>query len=249
LKPIPQTLAHFIETAINRYLGLDAAAKLAMSSLAGNTIEVRLRDVGVNFYLCATEDGVKVVNHCDAEAGTTMTASILSLARMGVAADRADSMFSGDVKIEGDASLGQQFHDVLKSVQIDWEEIISTYSGDIVAHQLGNSIRALTQWGKNTLQTLSLDTTEYLQEESRQLPTSLEIRTFLNDVDRIRLDVDRAEARVKRLLTVGKSPSDKGLVDSHMELPVGGEKIGSRPRKKTKNPANSGTSPSGTRKP
>ena len=207
MKPIPDTLASLIEVAINRYLGLDAVAKSTMSTLSGKTIEVRLRDAGVNFFLCAAQDGIKVVSQYDAEVDTTMTASILSLARIGIVNDSADSMFSGDIEIIGDAALGQQFHGVLKSVQIDWEEIISTYFGDIAAHQIGNSMRALARWGKNAFQSLSLDTTEYLQEESRQLPTSREMQAFLSNVDIIRMDVDRAEARVKRLVAYRQSLS------------------------------------------
>jgi len=204
LNPIPSTLASLIDVAINRYLGLDTTAKSAVSRLSGKSIEIRLSDAGVFFFLCPEQDHMTVVNHYDGDADTTMTASILTLARLGlgIADDGADSLFSGDVEITGDASLGQQFHNLLKNVQIDWEEIISNYTGDIVAHQIGNSIRTLSRWGKNTVATLSLDTTEYLQEESHQLPSTWEMQTFLSNIDAIRIDVDRAEAKTKRLLAL-----------------------------------------------
>ena len=40
---------------------------------------------------------------------------------------------------------------------------------------------------------------EYLQEEGRDVPVRLEVEEFLREVDRLRDDVERLEARIARL--------------------------------------------------
>ena len=41
--------------------------------------------------------------------------------------------------------------------------------------------------------------TEYLQEESKQLPSKNEVSDYIHTVDRVRLAVERAEARIAQL--------------------------------------------------
>ena len=45
-----------------------------------------------------------------------------------------------------------------------------------------------------------MNVTEYLQEETRNLPTRIETNHFFSAVDNVRTDSDRLEARVQRLL-------------------------------------------------
>ena len=60
-------------------------------------------------------------------------------------------------------------------------------------------MRSTSRWGRSTLKTLKLDLKEYLQEESGLLPVRREIEIFLGDVDALREDTDRLEARIERL--------------------------------------------------
>jgi ubiquinone biosynthesis protein UbiJ len=103
------------------------------------------------------------------------------------------------VEISGDAELGQQFSEILEALDIDWEEHLSHFTGDLVAHKLGNVVRGALSWGRQTVDTLGQDVAEYLQEESETVPNQDEAEGFMSQVDVLRTDVDRMEARVKRL--------------------------------------------------
>jgi ubiquinone biosynthesis protein UbiJ len=46
---------------------------------------------------------------------------------------------------------------------------------------------------------MRMNAAEYLQEESRAVPAALEAEAFYSDVERLRDDVERAEARLVRL--------------------------------------------------
>jgi ubiquinone biosynthesis protein UbiJ len=55
------------------------------------------------------------------------------------------------------------------------------------------------QWGRQAADSLARNVGEYLQEEGRDVPARAELEHFLDAVDHLRDDVDRADARLKLL--------------------------------------------------
>jgi ubiquinone biosynthesis protein UbiJ len=108
-------------------------------------------------------------------------------------------MRSGTVRIEGDAEVAQAFRDLLKAAQPDVEEELSRLIGDVGAHQLGNLARGALQFGQRVADTFARNVSEYLQEESRDLMTRVEVDEFIEAVDQLRDGVDRAEARLAQM--------------------------------------------------
>jgi len=60
-------------------------------------------------------------------------------------------------------------------------------------------LRKGTDYTQNRFTTLQNNTSEYLQEEARYLPTKYEINHFLNNVDTLRNDTERLTQRIARL--------------------------------------------------
>jgi ubiquinone biosynthesis protein UbiJ len=112
---------------------------------------------------------------------------------------RAGGLRQGAAEIVGDPGVAQDFQRLLDLAKPDWEEELSRVFGDMAAHQLGNLARGLVEWGRKAADTLARDGGEYLTEESRNLPTRFEVEEFLDEVDRLREDVDRFAARLERL--------------------------------------------------
>lgn len=198
---IPQVLIAAMEGAFNRYLSLDPEASDRLVSLEGRVIALDITGLGLQFYLFPAADGVMILEDFDAEADTTLTGTPLAFARLGLSDDSQSEMFAGEVKISGDLRLGRQFNNILGSLEIDWEELLSQYIGDVAAHKLGNLGRDLLAWGRRNVTSMQQNTGEYLQEEVRFLPSQAEVDGFLADVDSLRNDLSRLEARLKKLET------------------------------------------------
>ena len=66
--------------------------------------------------------------------------SFLSLFK-GVALE--DLIEKEDIEINGSIKTAQQLADLLASSSIDIEELISQYTGDIIAHQVGQSFKQI----------------------------------------------------------------------------------------------------------
>jgi ubiquinone biosynthesis protein UbiJ len=113
--------------------------------------------------------------------------------------DESDLMFKGRIRIDGDTESGHRFKQLLATVNIDWEEQLSQYSGDVIAHQLGRFLRHGKEWLQDSRQRLDRNLSEYLQEEIKLLPQQEEVDQFMSDVDALRADTDRLLARFERL--------------------------------------------------
>jgi len=196
---IAEIAANAMQAAFNRCLSFDSLSQQQFAKLQGKVIAIELVGMGVKVFLLPTAEQVEIVADYQTEADVTLSGTPFAFARMGMADDSADSIFQGDVRLSGDTALGSRFGEIIKGMEIDWEEMASRLMGDVMAHKLGNVVRGGIALGKenfvNSQQTLA----EYLKEELRQLPASEQVEAFLNEVDKLRNDVDRAEARLKRL--------------------------------------------------
>lgn len=188
-----------LEQAINSYLNMDPQVRERMGELHGLVIAFELEGLGQTLYLIPGRNRQQILSSYEGNPDCTLRGTPLALAAMSGRRGKTDRIFSGDVEITGDTDLAHRLGKILGAMDIDWEEQLSRFSGDIIAHEIGNRVRSTSRWGSSTLNILKLDLKEYLQEESGLLPVRREIEGFLGDVDALREDTDRLEARMERL--------------------------------------------------
>jgi len=195
---LPLLATAALEKALNHCLQMDPETLAQVTRLEGKVVELEVLGVGKSIYLVPTADGLRVQSVFEGESDVTIKGGVFSLARLGLSENPA-SVFGDGVEMQGDAQLGRKVQHILDSLDLDWEEQLSRLSGDVIAHQLGNTVRDLFSWGGKAAETLGRDAAEYFQEESRDLVVKPELDQFLDQVDTLRSDVDRLAQRVKRL--------------------------------------------------
>jgi len=196
---LPTAITTGLEVAINRVLQLDEDIQPRLKTLQGKVIAIDVRGLDVPLYLIPEANKLSVYGRFEGEPDTTLRGTPLGLMRMGLSKHADDALFAGDVVISGDVELGQKFSEILEAMDIDWEEHLSHFTGDLVAHKMGNAVRSLFSWSQQTVGTLGQDVGEYLQEENEAVPNQDEAESFMSQVDVLRTDVDRMEARVRRM--------------------------------------------------
>jgi ubiquinone biosynthesis protein UbiJ len=196
---IPEAALAALEQTINRLIALDPEGARRLEPMQGRVICIELSGFGTRIYLIPGPADLQLFGTYDAEPDCVMRGSPVALARMGVTDRKEDSLFSGQVQVEGDTRLAQELGDFFSALDIDWEEQLSRLTGDPIAHQVGSRVRAAGRWSRHAFDTLADDLKEYLQEEARLLPTHYEMDAFLGDVDTLRDDSERLAARLDRL--------------------------------------------------
>ena len=104
-----------------------------------------------------------------------------------------------NARINGSVEFADTLGFVLRHLSWDFEEDLSRVVGDIAAHRIAESLRALTAWQKQAAQNLAENTVEYLRDETGLLPLPQEISHFSSEVDRLRDDLARLEKRLQKL--------------------------------------------------
>ncbi len=193
-----------LEAALNTYLQLDPDSLPHAAALEGKAIAVELvftpagaAGPRLSFYLLPGAAGIQVADYCPDAPQALIRGTPFALAAQ-FSRSINEGMASG-VEIQGDAHVAKALQELLHGIDIDWEEQLAHLIGDVAAHQIGSAVRELRGWGRQVFNTLLQNAAEYLQQESRDLPPSGALHTFLDAVDGLHSDVDRLEARLARL--------------------------------------------------
>jgi len=196
IKPI---LISAFESALNTYLNLDEEISLFLSPLAGKVIAVTITPFNETLYLCPTTEKIQILDTYLGDCDTTLTGSLPAFGFMGLSSTPARSFFSGAVTIEGNLNIGRQFQSLFEQLDIDIEEQVSHITGDVIAHKLGNFFRSINTWQQDNFKSTQLNITEFLQDETQDLPPEPEINLFSRQVVHLKEDFDRLDARITRL--------------------------------------------------
>jgi hypothetical protein len=103
LKPF---LTVALESALNNYIRLDMDVSELLSPLAGKVIGLTIEPFGETLYLCPTGNRIQVLDDYPGVPDTRISGSLWALGLMGISAKPMRSIFSGEVKIEGDITTG-----------------------------------------------------------------------------------------------------------------------------------------------
>jgi ubiquinone biosynthesis accessory factor UbiJ len=189
-----------VETAINRYLSFDNNSSAYLAPLAGKVIAITVLPFNETIYLCPTADAIQCLADTGETPNTRITGTPWALGLMGMSSKPMRSVFSGQVTIEGDTQTGRKFQELFAKLDINLETVLALYTGKHIAHNLGQFLRSGQDWSKESIETFKLNLSEFLQEETRDLPAGPEIDIFYSQVDQIRLDFDRLNSRIERLI-------------------------------------------------
>ena len=196
---LPEVFASLFGDAMGRFLQLSTNSKQYLSPIAGKVIALRFVPFDWQIYLCPSETTIEILPSFEAEPDVSFTGSPLAFAQMGLGGSPLRVLFSGGVVIEGDMKVARRFQRLFDKLDFDWERLAARFVGQSFAAQIVGSLRESHAWRVETVEAMQLNAAEYLQEESRDLPASAEAELFYGEVDTLRADCDRLEARVLRL--------------------------------------------------
>jgi ubiquinone biosynthesis protein UbiJ len=189
-----------LESVINRYLALDPEMLGKLGEFDGKVIKLEMVGINKTLYMLPNESGIQVLADYDGDADTVLRGTPISLFKMGLVSNAANLLLKGEVEISGDTRLGHKFKNVFSQMDIDWSEPLAGLVGDDLAYQLQQAGSKLGRWGKDSVKSVSSSFSEYLQEESRDVVTETELEIFYEDVDRLRNDVDRLQAKINMMI-------------------------------------------------
>jgi ubiquinone biosynthesis protein UbiJ len=196
-KPFHLSLA---ERMLNGLLQRDAEILDQLRPLAGKIVSVEITNIKRTLYILLDTNGVELHRTQVGPVSASVRGDFAAFRRMAVAHRNGRIASSAEIEIMGDLALAQQLQTIASAANLDWEELLSRYLGDVTAHKLGNLGRGFMRWSDLTSKTLHKNLSEMLRIEKRMVPEKNEMNGFVDAVDSLRSDADRLHERLRRLL-------------------------------------------------
>jgi len=200
-----------IEILINQAIKLDPDASSRLELLEGKIIQVELTDLNFVFFIVIEDNLVLVKPSLDKQPHATLKGSSSGFFNLATNEKGTDSIFKGEVHFAGEIGTAQNFQHFFKQLHIDWEEHLSQYTGDIIAHQIFSHGKAVNNWLRNTVNTGLQNLSEYARFEAQLAPASIELENFYDAIADLKSDSDRLKQRIESL---AKKMTDKTQTSS-----------------------------------
>lgn len=188
-----------VESGVNRVLRLDGTAMARLRPLTGKVIAVQGTSPSLQLFILPSDEGLLLAAQWAAEADCTLRAPASSLLRLVLSKDKSAILHSPEVELEGDSAALMELAAVLQDLELDWEYELSHWIGPVATALIGGHLRSRANWYQHGFASLNQNLAEYLSEEARTLVGEHEAQARFDELDQLKLDLDRLEARFERL--------------------------------------------------
>ena len=127
-----------IEKALNHMINVN---EINITRLDNSLVSVYVDDIDLRlFFLCLNSRIFVIENSEQKNTNVDITLNKKAFLALFKGVSFEDLIESEDIEINGSIKTAQQLADLFALSSIDIEELISQYTGDIIAHQLGQTI-------------------------------------------------------------------------------------------------------------
>ena len=195
LLPVEKTLNHLLRN--DPYL----AAQLA--PFDGKTIEVQ-STAPTTAICCSIDRGAIRLSSLGSEyvglhADAVIVGRAVDLVNMLFTDNSSRALANPAISISGDAVLVQELYGTIRKLDIRWQDYLAPFLGDVITNELEQVADSSHRWSKHASASVRRNIDDYLREETNLLPDRNEVAAFGDVLDRLKLDIDRIQARARLL--------------------------------------------------
>lgn len=191
-----------LETTLNNLLFnrdySDQALKAARYRLSGRSLQLKLAESPVPFILVFSPQHVDVLAQWQDESHCTVDTGLSAFIKLHEREPLADLLRSGEIQVEGDLQVLQQFLNLLDLVEWDPAEWLAPYVGDVAAYAVSHHLQSGFNSLRDTLTNKRTYLAETIVEEWRLAPGALEFAHFSDRVEAFAQELERFSHRVEK---------------------------------------------------
>ncbi len=187
-----------IESALARFLRMDAGSEPLLRDLEGRQFRLRLRGAGRGVRLRVAQGRVRPAPDSDAEADLAIAIEPSALIAWLARPSEQRGLPTG-ARIEGDLDLARVLEKAFSGFDPDWELPFVELFGVTLGPQIARGLAGVFRQGRRMADDVAASAAEFATEEATLVAARAQIEDFNADVDRLRDDVDRLAARLARL--------------------------------------------------
>lgn len=188
-----------VERAINHALRSDPVTADQLIQHTGRLVTLETTLPPLAIYALIVEDGVELYHRSDATPDVSVKGSPVDLASVLLNWRTRPGLIGGPVDIAGNRELLQDLQELAQGLNIDWGALLEPLTGSELAQQLDFGARRLFGWARQAVSRFGEQLGDYVGNEAGLIPSRRAVYEFGQDVDELRLDVERLEVRIRHL--------------------------------------------------
>lgn len=190
LSLVPQLICATLEKVLHKVVAMDPASPALLQKVQGKQLALQLQELPWRFVLSATVETL-LLNQHNEKVDCVIATDLATLQKLNDPSQLTRLIKQDKLQIEGDLQVAQQFSVLLQQLNPDWEQQLSGWLGDALAHKVATAIKQLQLYIQTQLQQLEQASVELAQDELALSPTQAEMNQFSRDVSQLqaRLDV------------------------------------------------------------
>ncbi|GKX64359.1 Uncharacterized protein conserved in bacteria [Pragia fontium] len=192
-------IAGVIETSLNSLLFRDRSMQSLSHRLAGKTLKLSLQELSTSLTLVFSINHIDVVSQWEQPADCTLLTRLPILFSLRDRQRLSALLRDGEVVVDGDMQVIQQFVTLIDLAEWDPAEWLSPYIGDVAAETLSqgvqSGVRKIQQWTHHQQDYLA----QAVTEEWRLAPSKLEVLHFSDQAEMLNQQVESLAKRIEKL--------------------------------------------------
>jgi ubiquinone biosynthesis protein UbiJ len=202
-----QLITSGIELAMNQLLKLDDDSQQRLKKVSGKSLQVTIKELPWPLLFSFSEQiDIRAVITLDDDLEPTsepvdclIELNLETLPKLKDNSQLTKLIQQKQLNLIGDIYVAQTFSALLKDLDVDWEEQLSGFTGDVVAHQTFSSMRTLFDAAKAQIQQGAIELGEHLTQSDSIAVKPSEMMEFSRDVSDLRSTTERLSARIALL--------------------------------------------------
>lgn len=194
---LDQLVLASIERGLNSVLQTDVPALKRLAALSGRVLEFRLQQSPHwRLFILPHAGGISLAQNWQVAADCCLSADAATFIALANSTDKRSVLHRQGTKIDGNSALLVEFSSIIQDLQLDWEYLLQQWLGPVASSLLAGHIKQRADWLRLGSSNLLDNLADYLAEESRLLVGRKEAKARFADLDELKLQLDRLQARV-----------------------------------------------------
>ena len=202
-----QFLSANVERLLNHVIGLDPDSQARLKKLQGKSLQVRLRELPWPILLQFSQRiDLSIVEQPDdlVKASCMLELNIETFQQLRDSSNLTQLIQEQKLILVGDMYVAQSVSSLFQELHIDWEEELSQYVGDALAHQTFVGARSALHEAKTQIEAGRSKLSAQLLRADGLAVGATELAHFSDEVDQLRSASERLSARLLRLEMAAK---------------------------------------------
>ncbi len=188
-----------LETVLNQILYRDRGLKAARQRLNGKSLAIELAELQHPLVFIFSEKQVDVLSTWSDTPDCTVKTRLATLRKLRDRQQLTRLIRSGELEVEGDLQVVQQFSALVDLAELDPAEYLAPWTGDIAAQGISQFAHRGWQFIRGDVERKQGYLSQALTEEWRLAPGALELAWFAEEVAAADRELSALKTRLNKL--------------------------------------------------